>query len=244
MITKRQPGQSATLSAQPSKTSGYGSAVPQKDIVEEFDFEQRSDEWYAARLALVTASVLSDVMASGADGGESKVRKKLMNRLAAEAIFRRPMETFSNAAMDRGVEMEPALAERYAFVRGVELRPIGFVRRTICNPLHGDLVVGCSPDRLVGDDGLLQIKTMQPDLLIALLDSGRFPSEHKWQCHGEIWVTGRQWADLYIGYDGFPLSATFRIPRSEEIIGQMRVEVEKFDYELRQLIKRMEARKS
>lgn len=220
-----------------------------EDLVESFDCEQRSDEWFQLHIGIPTASNFGAVMATGADS-DSKMRAKLMNRMAAEILYQRPMDTYSNADMDHGIEIEPDAADHYAFTRGGDLKTIGFIRRTIRDPLFGDLVVGCSPDRLVDKDGLLQIKRMRPDLIVQLVDSGRFPSEHRWQCHGEIWVTGRQWADLKIYYaetvngtlHQFPISPVYRLERNEGIIADLRKGVENFSFELRDLVKRMRAK--
>jgi len=220
------------------KAAAKKAAPPLEDLIEELDFEQRSDDWYEARLGICTASSFSAIMASGRDGGDSKMRAKLLHRMAAEIIFKRPMETFSNAAMDSGIEMEPKALDHYAFTRNVVVRRVGFVRRTVRRPLYGDFIVGCSPDGLVGDDGVVEIKRMQPDLILQLQDSGRFPSEHRWQCHGELWVTGRKWNDLKFYYDEFPISPTFRIERNEALIAQIRNEVEVFNHELHELVKR------
>lgn len=212
------------------------------DLVEEFEFEQRGDEWYAMRIGLCTASVFKTIMASGKDEAESRSRATLMNRMAAEIIFERPMETFTNAAMQRGVDMEPAALEHYAFTNGIEVRRVGFVRRTVRSPLGRDLVVGCSPDGIVGDDGLVQVKTMQPDLIVKLVDTGRFPSEHRAQCHGELWVTGRKWVDLKVFFEGFPISPIYRIVRNESYIAEVRAAVETFAFELRGLVERVRAK--
>jgi hypothetical protein len=207
------------------------------DLVETFDCEQRSDEWMNLRLGLPTASILKTIVAEGADGEDSKTRTKLMNRLAAEIIFQRPMETFTNQAMDRGNVQEPWALAQYAFTRQVEVKRVGFVRRTMRDPLYGDLVFGCSPDGLVNNDGIVQAKSMQPDLIIALQKSGRFPSEHRWQLHGELWATGRQWADLYISYEDFPIALSYPIKRDEAEIARARKAVELFSFELRELVK-------
>src|SRR5581483_2906116 len=211
---------------------------PPPEVIETFDCEQRGEDWYALRLGLVTASVLSAVMAGSE---ERRMRSKLLYRLAAEKITRQPMETFSNDAMARGVALEPEALEHYAFTRGVELERVGFVRRTM-RKFGGDIVVGCSPDSLVGKDGMVQIKTMQPDLLVELVDNGRFPSEHRWQCHGELCFSGRRWCDLMVYWPGFPNPPSWRIERDESTCRQIENEVEKFDWELRELVKRIEAR--
>lgn len=213
--------------------------VPKPDIVETFDCEQRSPEWFALRRGILTASNMDVLMAEGRDGGPSLTRARLLDQMAAEIISEIPAETYSSAAMKRGLEQEPALIDDYAFERGVTVERVGFVRRTIANPLGEDLVIGCSPDGLVGSSKVLQIKSLQPDLLVRLIDSGRFPSEHKWQCHGELLVTGRASCDLRIGYVGMPIAATYRIQRDESIVAQMRNEAEKFAYELRKLVERV-----
>lgn len=225
-----------------SKTRTAARAAPKKpaDKIEYFDeVEQRSPEWFDLRLGLVTASALSAVMASSE---EQRMRTKLLHHLAAERLLGVPSESFSNEAMDRGIALEPKALEHYAFTRGVELQRTGFVRRTM-RRVTGDLVVGCSPDALVGSDGLVQIKTMRPDLLVALVDSGRFPSEHKWQCHGEICFSGRSWCDLMVYWPGFPVCPVFRIERSEEVCRHIDDQVERFDWELRELVKRIEQRR-
>jgi len=217
----------------------------QPDLVEEIDVEQRSAEWYAARIGIPTASVFGIIMADGRDGGESKTRADLLHRMAAEIIYKRPLETYQSADMAHGIEIEPDALDHYAFTRGVEVRRVGFVRRTIRDPLFGDLVVGASPDGLIGDDGAVQVKRMKPSLIVKHLDNGtRFATAHRWQCHGEIWVTGRQWVDLKVYYAErtdteffqFPISPTERVERDETAIAELRKGVEAFAYDLKKLV--------
>jgi YqaJ-like viral recombinase domain len=212
------------------------------ELVEEFDCEQGSNTWHELRRGLVTASRLGDVMASGRDGGESKMRKRLLYQLAGEILSGQVMESFENDAMRRGREMEAAALENYSFTRGVDVVRIGFVRRTIKIPLGTEIVVGASPDGLVAADGIVQTKTSRPDLIVEIMDSGRFPSEFRYQCQGEMWVTSRRWCDLKIFYSGMPVSPTFRIERDDALIAQLSTEVEKFYWELQQLIGRVKAK--
>lgn len=222
-----------------SRAPARAAAKKPQDKVEVFDCEQRSEEWFALRLGTVTASVLSAVMSSS---DEQRMRTKLLLMLAAEIMMKEPAETFCNAHMLRGIEMEPDAIAHYEFTRGIKTERVGFVQRTI-RRVTGDLVVGCSPDALVGKDGLLQVKTMQPDNLVELIDSGRFPSEHKWQCHGEIFFTGRSWLDLEIFYKGFPIAPVFRIERNDALCRQIEDAVEKFYWDLNKLVERLEARR-
>lgn len=209
----------------------------QPDVVEVFDeIEQGSEAWFDLRLALPTASNFKIIMASGKDGDESKTRARLLDRMVAEHFTKKPANTYENDQMRRGRTMEAAALEHYGFTRGVEVARVGFVRRTIKRPPFPDLVVGCSPDGLVGKDRVVQIKTMEPELIIGMVRRGTFPSEHRAQCQGELWVTGRQVCDLKIFYEGCPVGRTFPIQRDDAYITEIRNAVERFDYEMRQII--------
>jgi hypothetical protein len=214
------------------------------DRVEIHDVEQGGDDWFQLRLGIPTASEFATVMASGIDGGDSLGRQKLLYRLAGEVLTGIPGETYRNSAMERGKEMEPEACEHYAFTRGVELARVGFVLRTIPGNLGGPaLRIGCSPDRFVGKSGVLETKTMRPDLLIALALRGAagFPTEHRAQCQGILWVTGREWVDLEIFYRKMPVAPTFRVERDDAYIRQIADAVEVFDYDLRKLVERVRA---
>lgn len=216
-----------------------------EDIVEVFsaeDYPQGSEAWFALRLATPTASVFHTIMAAGEDGNEAKTRRRLLYRLAGEHFSKKPANTYENENMRRGRSMEASALEDYAFTRGVEVERVGFIRRTIKRPPFTDLVVGCSPDGMVGKNKVVQIKTAEPELIVQMVDRGSFPSEHRAQCQGELWVTGRQTCDLKIFYEGCPLGRTFSLQRDEAYIAQIRSEVEKFDYDLRMLIDGIKAK--
>lgn len=217
---------------------------PKPDDVEFFyDVEQGSEEWNALRRGLPTASVFGTIMASGTDGEDAKTRTKLLYRLAGELLTGETAETFRNSAMDRGIEMEPEARKAYARGTFEKVTRVGFVRRTIYNPLGDNLVVGASPDSLVGDDRTLEIKTMIPELLIPVADKGAagFPTRFRAQCQGSLWVTGRRSCDLMIYYRGMPVAPKFTLERDEEFIRKIRDAVEGFSYDLRQLVKRITA---
>lgn len=216
--------------------------APPQDEVEFFpNVVQRSEDWFACRRGLLTASKFSVMIASGKDGGDSVGRATLMRRLAGEILSGHTAETFRNESMDRGNEMEPAARAYYERTRFADLQPMGFVKRTVRTPLGQDFIVGCSPDSQVGADGGLEIKTMRPDLLIEVLQKGAggFPSTHRAQCQGTCWVTGWKWVDLLMFYDGMPHNPVFRVERDEVYIARLREEAEKFDFELRRLVEQV-----
>lgn len=208
------------------------------DEVEVFqEIEQGTPEWRSLRIGVPSASNFATIMASGKDGGDSATRRKLLYKMAGEIITDEPLEDFKSSEMIRGNEMEPELRDWYSRTRFADVAQVGFVRRTIHNPLGLSFAVGCSPDALLGKDGVLEIKTMRPDLLIELMErgAGGFPPTHRAQCQGALWVTGRAWCDLIIGYRGMPKLA-FRVERDESYIAGLAAAVEVFDYELRALV--------
>jgi hypothetical protein len=104
--------------------------------MEIYTCEQGSEEWFAARLGIPTASQFQTIMAKGRDGGDSKTRRTYMMKLAGEILTGEPMDSFSNEHTERGHEMEPDARNLYAFMRDCEPQCVGFIR-------NGQK--GCSP---------------------------------------------------------------------------------------------------
>jgi hypothetical protein len=191
--------------------------------VEFIDCDQNSPEWIAARAGIPTASEFSTVMAKGRGGGESLTRKKYLYKLAAERIIGQPVEVWGgNAHTERGHEMEPEARALYAFMSNAEPKQVGFIRR---GP------VGASPDSLIGDDGLLEIKTKLPHLQVELLESKVLPPEHKAQLQGQLWISGRAWVDFFSYWPGLPPFQT-RVHREPVYIAEMQKAVVEFLSEL------------
>jgi hypothetical protein len=193
--------------------------------------DQGSDEWLRARMGIPTASEFSTVMASGRGGGESKTRKTYMLKLAGELLTGEPMDSHSNHHMERGKEMEPEARNLYAFMKDCEPQIVGFIR-------NGNK--GCSPDSLIGTDGMTEIKTKLPHLQIECLLSGRIPPEHKAQCQGALWVAEREWIDFVSYWPKLPLHVA-REYRDEDYISKLSDAVDEFNDELAQLVERVRA---
>lgn len=187
--------------------------------------EQNSEEWLEARRGIVTASNFSKVLAKG----EGKVRRSYMLELAGEIITERPNEGYSNDHMRRGHEMEPAARGQYAFERRVAPELVGFIR-------NGPK--GSSPDSLIGNDGILEIKTKIPALHIECMMRDTFPPEHRAQCQGHLWVAEREWVDLAVYWPGLPL-VVHRAYRDEEYISTLAAEVDRFNVELAEIVERV-----
>jgi len=191
--------------------------------------EQGSEEWFLARAGIPTSSMFATVMASGRGGGESKTRAKYMRQLAGEIITGRPMESYSNAHMERGHKMEPEARDLYAFATDTAPEQVGFIR-------NGPK--GCSPDSLIGANGMLEIKTKLPDLLIECLERDDFPPEHKAQCQGALWVAEREWLDIIIYWPSIPVFIK-RAYRDEPYIADMAKAVDAFNNDLSALVDRI-----
>lgn len=216
---------------------------PPADDVEFFDVEQRGDEWFQLRLGLPTASKAALILASGKDGGESVGRERYMKRLACELITGQAAESFRSEAMERGVRMEPEARAWYERTRFVELKQIGFAKRTVRLqfPFEGSFAIGCSPDsQVAGKRKGVEIKTMAPDLLGDVQDrgAGGFPAEHRAQLQWTMWCCDWNEMDLLLYYTGWPNPPIFTMMRDEPYIAKLKTAAEKFAYELQQLTAR------
>lgn len=198
-------------------------------MIEVISCDQNSEEWRQARSGIITASVFSTVLAKGKDGGASLTRKTLLYRLAGEIITGEPAETFSNGAMERGHAMEEEARNFYAFLRDEEPELVGFVR-------NGRK--GASPDALIGTDGLLEIKTHKPELLIPMIFKDEFPICHKPQTQGQLWICERDWVDLVCYWPGMPPFIT-RAVRDESYISSLSSVVDQFNDELDAIVERL-----
>lgn len=195
-------------------------------MLEVHDMPQGTPEWFAVRRGLPTASCFATIMAKGRSGGDSKTRQTYLYKLAGERLTGDPMDSFSNHHMERGHEMEPQARQLYAFMHDAEPQQVGFIT-------NGPK--GCSPDSLVGNDGMLEIKTKLPHLMLAVHESGGFPSEHRAQCQGQLWVAEREWVDLVCYWPKLP-PFIVREHRDEAFISQLSAAVDQFNDELETLV--------
>ena len=195
------------------------------------DCEQGSPEWFKARAGIPTASEFHTVMAKGKGGGESLTRKTYLLKLAGEIITGEPMESFTNAHMERGKAMEDEARDLYSFMTDSDPLRVGFVT-------NGK--AGASPDSLIGDRGGLEIKTKLPHLLIDLLLKGEMPPEHKAQVQGCMWIAEREWWDFAAYWPKLPLF-TKRIIRDDTYIRSIADAVDQFNDELDATVARLRA---
>lgn len=191
-------------------------------MIQIFDCEQGTPEWYACRLGIPTASEFSTVLAQGRGGGESKTRRTYMLKLLGERLTGEPAYSYSNDHMERGKEMEDEARQMYAFLTDLDPQRIGFIRAA---------TAGASPDSVVGDDGLLEIKTKLAHLQLDVLLGGTMPSEHVAQIQGQLWVSDRKWVDFVSYWPKLPLFR-LRVYRDEAYIKRLADAVDVFNAEL------------
>lgn len=190
--------------------------------------EQRSPEWYAARLGKVTASRVADVIAK-TKSGYSASRANYMAELVCERLTGRSGDFFQNAAMVWGTETEPMARSAYEAHSGNLVTETGLV-------LHPSITdAGASPDGLIDEDGLVEIKCPNTATHIDTLLDEKVPSKYVTQIMWQMACTGRKWCD-FVSYDPrMPEHMQIfvkRVERDDEIIIELEREVEKFLSEL------------
>jgi putative phage-type endonuclease len=198
--------------------------------------EQRTDEWFAARLGKVTGSRVADVM-SKTKSGYSATRANYMAQLICERLTGVKAESFTSAAMEWGVENEPLAVAAYEARYDVFVEPVGFIEHpTIA-------LAGASPDGFSSPDGLIEIKCPNSathiDTLLNQDVDGKYIKQMQWQ----MACTGRQWCD-FVSFDPrLPENLQLfvkRIPRDEAAIEAMEMEVTKFLSELATKVQQLE----
>ena len=186
--------------------------------------EQRTDEWFAARLGKVTASRVADVVAK-TKSGYSASRANYMAELICERLTGRSGDFFATPAMAWGTEQEPNARAAYEAETGHLVTETGFVPHPLIP------MAGASPDGLVGDIGLIEIKCPNTATHLDTLLTGFVPEKYVAQMMWQMACTGRMWCD-FVSYDPrLPDNMRLFIRRVEIdtfLINSLETEVRKF----------------
>lgn len=201
--------------------------------------EQRSPEWIKARCGCVTGSRVCDVMAKlKRKEGESAARYGYKMELAAETLTGRAMDHYCSPDMERGTELEPMARSEYEIQRGILCDQVGFV-------LHDGIDrFGSSPDGLIGDDGLIEIKAPRIMTHLEYIMQGVPPEEYLWQMMAAMSCTGRQWCDFVSYCPDLPEDLQLfvkRVPRDDKLISAMELEVVQFLKEVDELVSKIKS---
>jgi len=197
------------------------------------EVEQRSAEWDKLRLGIVTSSCFHMILTPG--GKPSEQWKRYAYHLIAERLLQRSVGTYTSPAMERGQIVEADAADWYELTQDVDTRKIGFI-------MSDDGKVGASPDRLVGDDGLLEIKcpeaAAQVEYLLADATNGllKHPLRKYWpQVQGQLYVAERQWVDVLAWSEELP-STVIRVERDEPYIEKLAKEIASCNREIERVM--------
>lgn len=190
--------------------------------------EQQTEEWFSQRLGKVTASRVADIIAK-TKSGYSTSRANYMAELICERLTGSRGDSYMNAAMAWGTATEPQARSAYEAATGQLVETVGFV------PHPTILEAGASPDGLVGDDGLVEIKCPNTSTHIDTLLGKSVPSKYITQIQWQLACSGRKWCD-FVSYDPrMPENMQmflFRVPRNDETIAELVKEVVQFLSEL------------
>ena len=198
---------------------------------------QRTPAWRAARVGKVTASRIGDVIAR-TKSGYAAARANYAAELICERLTGRPGESFVSGAMQWGIDQEARALARYQFERDAEVRLVGFLD-------HPALpFAGASPDGLVGEDGLVELKCPTTATHLGTLLGEAPPAKHLAQVQWQMAVTGAAWCDL-VSYDPrapFELQVFIRrIQRDAAIIAALEAEVTRFLAEIEAAVAKLRA---
>lgn len=192
------------------------------------DIEQGSDAWKQLRLGRVTASRVADVVAK-TKSGPAASRANYAAQLIAERLTGTVAESFTNAAMQHGTETEPEARAAYEFYQGVTVTEVAFVAHPTIDQ------AGCSPDGLVGDDGLVEIKCPNTATHLETLLGQVVPGKYDTQIQFQLACTGRKYCD-FVSYDPrMPENMRLfikRVNRDDKRIQELETEVAGFLLEL------------
>ncbi len=173
-------------------------------MFEFIDVEQNSNEWFELRAGKLTSSKLGIVMANYGKALGEPAKKYAVN-IAIEQITGEPIaSTFTNAHMERGHEQEPIARDLYENNTFSDVTNGGFFD---CG------FVGCSPDGMVYDDGVIEIKSVIASVQFANIKRGKVDPAYYWQCVGNLKFTGRKWLDFISYSSEFPVDKQLFVHR-------------------------------
>lgn len=181
---------------------------------------QRTDAWFAQRAGCLTASRVGDMMAK-TKSGYSASRANYAAQLIAERLTGTPAPSFSNAAMQHGIDTEAEARNAYEFIHGVTVIEAPFVRHPVIE------WSGASPDGLVGDNGLVEIKCPNTATHIATLQGSNIDQKYIYQTQWQMACTGTEWCDFASFDPRLPIEMQLhvrRVDRDAELIAEIEAE--------------------
>lgn len=197
--------------------------------------EQGTPEWFAQRLGKVTASRVADIIAKTKTGVAAS-RGNYLAQLVAERLTGQAADSFKSGAMQHGTETEPMARMAYETETGQMVTEVAMIQHPKIE------MAGASPDGLVGEDGLVEIKCPNTSTHIATLMADKAPSGYMAQMQWQMACTGRAWVD-FVSFDPrMPEDMQLfikRVPRDESLIAEYEAEVIKFLAEVQETVDKL-----
>ena len=197
--------------------------------------EQGTPEWFAQRLGKVTASRVADVIAK-TKTGYSTSRENYMAQLICERMTGAVAESYTNTAMQWGTDNEPLARAAYEAAKDVLVDEVAMITHPRID------AAGASPDGLVGDDGLVEIKCPNTATHIDTLMSQAVPTKYNTQMQWQMACTDRQWCD-FVSFDPrMPTELQLfikRVPRDNDYIAMLEKEILSFLEELDEKVSKL-----
>jgi hypothetical protein len=181
------------------------------------DSVQGTPEWLESRLGCPSGSGFDKLIT--ATGKPSTQAEGYINQLIAELLTGETTYVKKTEWMERGNELEPRARDYYELATGNTVVEKGFCK-------HDELECGVSPDGVIGDNGLIEIKCPSPSVHVAYLRAGVLPTKYKQQVQGQMWITERDWCDFLSYHPSMP-ALLVRVERDQDYIDLLSAEVEK-----------------
>ena len=195
--------------------------------MEIFEMEQGGLDWFKVRAGVPSGSNFCKIVTS--KGDPSKSAKEYMYRLVGEAVSGISEESYKSKSMQRGNDLEEEARQLYEIINDVEVRQVGFCK-------EGQ--VGCSPDGLVSEDGMIEIKCLGNVAHVDILLKQEMPIKHFQQIQGQLLVTGRKWCDFFSYSPGLKPFCK-RIERDEVFLAKLKTELKLFCLKLEETINKI-----
>mgnify|MGYP000253540268 CR=1 FL=1 len=197
--------------------------------------EQGTPEWLAARAGKVTASRVSDVMMAKTTAGYQNYRSQLV----CELLTGQPTETHTSAAMQHGTDTEPQARAMYTLTTGNMVQEVGFIPHPLISG------AGASPDGLIGEYGLVEIKCPQPTEHIRTLTGGAIKKGYLLQMQWQMACTGREWCDFVSYSNDFPDELRMHVQRvnfDHDLVADLEKAVTAFCAEVQNLLETLKGK--
>ena len=195
------------------------------------DVAQYSEEYNRLKLGIPTSSNFHKIITP--QGKASRQWREYACVLIAERILHHRIEFYNSPAMERGLIVEAEAADWYEFDQDVTVQRIGLIT-------DDEHTMGCSPDRLVGDEGLLEIKAPLPQTQVEYWISGELSQRFRPQLQGQLYVSGRSWVDILCWHDVLP-KLVVRIEPDEKFIAVLDHELQIFNHFIERVMDKIRA---